>query len=96
MSSLNNRISSLSNQVSIRERNTGQSKIWANVMSCLSQASRTEKIARDKEAAFAKDQQLAEKKVILTDKIGVCAEQEKKVSLLSLKSYWKSSLVASC
>jgi hypothetical protein len=52
-------------------------------------------MARDKEAMFARDQQLSEKKVILTAKIGACAEQEKKVSLLSLKSYWKSSLVAS-
>jgi hypothetical protein len=65
-------------------------------MSCFSQASRTEKMARDKEAMFAKDQQLSEKKVVLTDKIGSCAEQEKKVSLRSLKSYWKSSLLASC
>jgi hypothetical protein len=52
-------------------------------------------MARDKEAMFAKDQQLSEKKVILNDKIGACAEKEKKVSLLSLKSSWKSILVAS-
>lgn len=63
-------------------------------MFCFFQASRTEKMARDKEAMFAKDQQLSEKKVILADKIGKCAEQEKKVSRLSLKSYWKSSYVS--
>ncbi len=39
-----------------------------------------DKLARDKEAKFANDQQLSERKSVLSDKITNCAAEEKKVS----------------
>jgi hypothetical protein len=84
MSSLNNRIAQLSTQVSkaiLRERTSSTQS--HNYLICLIQATRLEKLARDKEAKFASEQKLSERKVVLSDSIGKCAEEEKKVSFVS-------------
>jgi hypothetical protein len=51
------------------------------VSSIIFQATRMDKLARDKEAKFANDEEKLKRKAVLSDKMTNCAAEEKKVSL---------------